>query len=113
MQERNKTRLRARLEDGTKKEIKTMPDTASKIALQKLRLKNCNLENNCIIQLKEVGSDKDKQLAYELQAERHSRILAMFRAKMQVKAQISAENGEVIRIGKPWWAFLATEPEEE
>jgi hypothetical protein len=111
-EERNRTRLRVRLEDGTKKEIKTMPDSASETALQKLRLKNCNLENNCIIELKEVGNNKDKQLAYELQAERHSRILGLFQAKMQVKAQVSAENGELIRIGKPWWAFLATESEE-
>jgi hypothetical protein len=31
---------------------------------------------------------------------------------MQVRAQVDAENGEVIRTNKPWWAFLASEPEE-
>ena len=112
VQERNRTRLRVRLENGTKKEIKIMPDTASERALERLRLKNCIEEQGCTIELKEVGSGKNKQLAYELQAERHARILGLFQAKMQVKAQVSAENGEVIRIGKPWWAFLATEPEE-
>ncbi|HJX51072.1 MAG TPA: hypothetical protein VJ438_06440 [Candidatus Nanoarchaeia archaeon] len=112
VQERNRTRLRAILGDGTKKEIKTMPDVASETALQKLNLKNCNLENNCNIQLKEVGSDKSKQIAYEVQAQRHSRILAIFKAKMQVKAQVDAETGELIIVKKPWWAFLATEPKE-
>jgi hypothetical protein len=31
---------------------------------------------------------------------------------MQVRAQVDAENGEVIRTGKPWWSFLATEVDE-
>jgi TolA-binding protein len=109
----NRTRLRTQLSNGQNAEIKIMPNTASERALERLRLKVCSEENNCTIELKEVGSGKDKQLAYELQAERHSRILGLFRAKMEVKAQISAENGEVIRIRKPWWAFLATEPAEE
>lgn len=108
----NRTRLRTQLSNGQNAEIKVMPNTASEKAIERLRLKNCNPENNCTIQLKEVGSGKDKQLAYELQAERHAKILGLFQAKMQIKAQISAENGEVIRVGKPWWAFLATEPEE-
>ena len=41
-----------------------------------------------------------------------ARILGIFQAKMQVQAQVDAENGEVIKVKKPWWAFLATEPLE-
>jgi hypothetical protein len=108
---RNKTRLRAKLSNGQTKEIKIMPDVASQRALERLRLRTCS-EENCTIELKEVEGKKDKQLAYELQAERHSRILGMFRKKMQVKAQVDAETGELIRVKKPWWAFLASEPEE-
>ena len=108
----NRTRLMTQLSNGRNAEIKVMPNTASERALERLRLKVCSSENNCVIELKEVGSTNDKQLAYELQAERHSRILGLFQAKMQVKSQVNAENGEVIRTGKPWWAFLATEPEE-
>lgn len=108
----NKTRLMIQLSNGKNTEIKIMPNTASERALERLRLKVCSFENNCVIELKEVGSDNDKQLAYELQVERHSRIMGLFPAKMQVKAQISAENGEVIRIEKPWWAFIATESAE-
>lgn len=110
--ENNKTKLKTKLSNGRDAEIKIMPSVAAEKALEKLRLKVCNSENNCIIELKEVGSAKDGQLAYELQVERHSRILAMFKAKMQVKAQVDAETGELIRVKKPWWAFLATEPSE-
>jgi len=104
----NETKLKAKMSDGTKKEIKVMPDVAAEKALERLKLKVCSEENSCVIHLKEVGN----KATYEIQAERHARILGLFQAKMQVKAQVSAENGEVIKIGKPWWAFLATEPEE-
>jgi len=36
----------------------------------------------------------------------------MFKTKMKVRAQVSAESGEVIRVHKPWWAFLASETDE-
>jgi len=104
----NKTKFKAMLSNGRKAEIKYMPDTAAERALNRLRLRVCSEDNNCSIELKEVGN----KLTYELQAERHARVLAMFRAKMQVKAEVDAETGELIRVKKPWWAFLAVEPEE-
>lgn len=107
----NKTRIKAKVSRGYI-EIKIMPDTASERALEKLKLKVCSIENNCTIVLKEVSQREGTQLAYELQAERHGRILGLFRTKMQVKAQIDAENGEIIMVKKPWWAFLASEAEE-
>lgn len=108
----NKTRLMTQLSNGKNAEIKVMPNTASERALERLRLKVCSSEAGCSIELKEVGTGDNKQLAYELQTERHSKVLGLFQAKMQVRAQVSAENGEVIGFEKPWWAFLATEPEE-
>jgi hypothetical protein len=106
-------KLHAKLSNGRNAEIKIMPDTASERALTRLRLKVCNETKNCTIELKQVGTGNQTRLAYEVQAERHSRILGLFQAKMQVRAQVDAENGEVISVGKPWWAFLATEPQEE
>ncbi len=105
-------KLMTKLSNGRNAEIKIMPDTASERALTRLRLKVCTEERNCTIELKQVGTGEQARLAYEVQAERHSRILGLFLAKMQVKAQVDAETGEVISTGKPWWAFLATEPEE-
>ncbi len=110
--ENNKTKLSVKLSNGRKAEIKIMPDVASERVLERLRLKFCSAENNCSIELKEVGSGNKTQLAYELQVERHSKLLWIFRKKMQVKAQINAETGDIIRIKKPWWAFLASEPKE-
>jgi len=111
--EGNKTKLYARMSNGQNVEIKIMPDTASETALERLRLKNCIAEEGCLIELKEVGNGNDTRLAYEIQIERHSRILGIFQAKMKIRTQVDAENGEIIDINKPWWAFIATEPAEE
>ncbi len=112
-QVQNKTKLYAGLSNGKNAEIKVMPNTASETALARLRLKVCSEENNCSIQLKEVGSGEQVKLAYELKTQRKARVFGLIAAKMQVKAQVSAENGEVLRVKKPWWAFLASEPAEE
>ena len=108
----NKTKLYAELSNGKNAEIKVMPNTASEKALERLRLKVCSEEQGCNIELKEVGSGEQTKLAYELKTQRQSKVFGLFKAKMQVQAQVDAENGEVIKVKKPWWAFLATEPEE-
>ena len=105
-------KLMARLSNGRDAEIKVMPSVASETALERLRIRNCTEENNCTIELKEFGQEDQARLAYEVQTERQSRIFGLFSARMQVRAQVDAENGELIGVGKPWWAFLATEPEE-
>jgi hypothetical protein len=104
----NKTKLSVKLSNGSKKELKTMPNEAEKVALERVKVQACNSENNCNLTLKE---EKEK-LKYELQLERHSRILAIFAKKMQVKTEIDTDTGEVTNVAKPWWAFLATEPRE-
>lgn len=106
-----KTKLKTKLKNGQEKEIKIMPDTASERALERLRLKICSEENNCTIQLKDVGSGETEKIQYEVQIERHSRILGIFQKKMQVSVDIDAETGET-NVHKPWWAFIATEPAE-
>jgi len=108
----NNTKLYAGLSNGKNAEIKVMPNTASEKALERLRLKVCSEENQCQIELKEVGSGEQTKLAYELKTQRQSKVFGLFKAKMQVQAQVDAENGEVIKVKKPWWAFLASEPTE-
>jgi len=105
----NKTKLVAKLSNGKGAEIKIMPDTASETAIIKLGIKVCNESNNCTIQLKEVPAGNNKTAAYEVQAERHYKLLALFRVKAENKAQVDATTGEVIIASKPWWAFLAKE----
>ncbi len=111
-QVQNKTKLMVKLSNGRNAEIKVMPDTASEKALERLRLKVCSSENNCSIELKEVGKREEVKAAYEVKIKKQSKFLGLIKTKMQVQAQVSAETGEVIRAKKPWWAFLATEPEE-
>jgi len=106
----NKTRLKTQLSNGKNAEIKVMPNTASERALERLRLKVCSSENNCSIELKEVGTGELAKLAYEVQAQKEARVFGLFKTKMQVQAQVDAETGEVIQAKKPWWSFLATEP---
>jgi len=108
----NRTRLKTMLSNGRNAEIKIMPNTASETALQRLRLKNC-VEEKCSIELKEVGQGEQTKLAYEMRTQRESRVFGLFKKRMQVQAQVDAETGEVIRVRKPWWAFLASESDEE
>lgn len=111
-QVQNKTKLYVALSNGQNAEIKVMPDTASETALNQLRVKVCSEENGCQLQFKEVGSGEQTKLAYELQAQKQAKVLGLFQAQMRVKAQIDAENGEVLKVVKPWWAFLASEEDE-
>ena len=107
-----KTKLHVSMSNGKNAEIKVMPNTASETALTRLRMKVCSEENNCTIELKEVGKGEQVKMAYEVKSERSSRVLGMFKAKMNVEAQVDAETGELVRTNKPWWAFLASEAEE-
>ena len=108
----NESRLEVKLSNGRTAEIKIMPSTASEIALTRLRIKVCNETNNCTIELKEVGNGDNGKVEYNVQIERHSKILGIFQKKMQVSAEVDAETGNVISEHKPWWAFIATEPAE-
>ncbi len=115
----NRTRLNVRLSNGLNSEIKIMPDVASETALERLRLKVCSSENNCSIELKEVAVERyennkyyQARVAYEVRAEKQSKIFGLFNKKMHVQAQVDAANGEVVALKKSWWAFLASEQEE-
>lgn len=87
------------LSNGRKAEIKIMPETASERAIQRLG------ELNFSVELKEVGNDK---VAYELESEKEGKVFGLFRAKGKVSALVNAETGEVEKVNKPWWAFLAS-----
>ena len=104
--------LRVSLSNGRNAELKVMPDTASNVALERLRLRVCTPERNCTMELKEVGQGNGTRLAYQMKAERSSRVFGLFRARMNVESEVDAETGELISVKKPWWAFLAREAEE-
>ncbi|GEM_PF-221940 len=109
-QVQNETKFYANLSNGRNAEIKIMPDTASQTALQRLKLRNCT--EDCSIELREANLGDQVRAVYEVQAQRNSKVFGIFSARMQVQAQVDAETGEIIRVNKPWWAFLAVETEE-
>ncbi|MCK5625087.1 hypothetical protein KAI04_04560 [Candidatus Pacearchaeota archaeon] len=109
----SKTQLFTKMSNGVEAEIKVMPNTASETALERLKLQTCSEENECQIELKEVGAGDKAQMAYELQTQREAKVLGLFKTQLRVTAQIDAETGEVIKVRKQWWAFLASEPAEE
>ncbi len=85
------------LSNGIKAEIKIMPSTASEKAIERLGELRFN------VTLKEIGNNKG---VYELTAEKEGKMLGLFKVKGKVSAQVDAETGEIIKIHKPWWAFL-------
>ena len=105
-------KLSTQLSNGKSVEIKVMPDAASEVAMNRLKLKTCSEDAGCSIELKEVGAGDKASLAYEVKTQRQSKILGLFGASMQVQAQVNAETGELLSVNKPWWAFLASESEE-
>ncbi len=108
----NRTKLYLGLSNGRNAELKIMPDVASRVALQRLRLKNCNESNNCTIELKEVGAGNRTSVVYALRTRRRAKFLGLFNVPMNVEVDVDVEDGEIVRVNKPWWAFLASEPEE-
>jgi len=102
--------IKAKLSNGRNAEVKFMPDRASAVAIERLGLKPC--DGNCTIKLREVSFKNELRAAYEVKTERAAKMFGLFRTRMQVSADVDAETGEVLNVHKPWWAFLASEPEE-
>ncbi len=95
------------MSNGENSCVKIMPDVAGEKAIDVLKLKKCHEddEGNCALVLKEVG----QKMAYEMQGEKQVRLFGFIKTRMEVRAQIDAENGEIIDVNKPWWTFLASE----
>jgi hypothetical protein len=110
-QEGTQTKTYATLSNGMNAEIKVMPDSASEKALEVLRAK-CE-ETGCEIELKEVGKGNETKAAYEVQAKKEVKVLGFIKSQMKVKAQVDAENGEVVKTKNAWWGFLAKKNIEE
>ncbi|VVB83024.1 Uncharacterised protein [uncultured archaeon] len=105
----NSTKFATNLSNGRHAEIKIMPSTASATAIARLKLVNCIASEGCTIELKEVGSQNQTKAVYEVKAQKNSKVLGVFNAKMDVQTQVDAETGDVVQTKKPWWAFLAVE----
>lgn len=99
--------VRAQLSNGRFAEIKVLPETASAVAQTEASAR-C-VENNCSLVLKEVGRGDDTRVAYQVRAEKDTRIIGLLKSRMKLSILVDAETGEVIEVNRPWWAFLASE----
>jgi hypothetical protein len=78
-----------------------MPDKASEIAIERLKT-NKGLD----IELKEVGEGNNLRVVYDVEGNRTTKLLGLFKVKAQLTARIDAETGEIIEFETPWWYFL-------
>lgn len=99
-------RLRAKLKNGNFTYIKIMPDTASKIAIERLKALNFT------IHLKEKIKDNIPGVVYNIEANKSGKFLGIFKLKMKASAEVDPETGEVISVNTPWWAFLVSQSDE-
>jgi len=106
-------KIKATLSNGKESLVKIMPSTASENAIKALRLHNCVEAEGCTIELKEVGNGNETKAAYEVKTQKEARVFGLFKAKMNVEAQIDAETGEVIQTKRPWWSRFAVEQDTE
>lgn len=80
------------------KEIKIMPSSISKKAINELELTKFDIE------LKEIGKP-----IYEVKGEKGVKLFGMFNVKMKITSEIDANTGIIETTKKPWWKFLAKE----
>ncbi|MBC8500408.1 MAG: hypothetical protein ISS25_03705 [Nanoarchaeota archaeon] len=87
--------------EGKEKPIKIMPKVAAERAISVLGEKYDKIE------LKDIGKP-----VYEASKEVRGKMFGLFPMKMQYRAQIDAESGDVV-VKKPWYHFLASPQGEE
>jgi len=96
-------KLKARLRNGNVTDIKIMPDTASEIALERLRALNFT------IQLRERLDNRNiPRVVYNIETNQNGRFLGVFKIALRANAEVDPETGELLEVNTPWWAFLVT-----
>jgi hypothetical protein len=43
-----------------------------------------------------------------IQSKQKKKLLWMFEVEVETKAEVNAQNGQIIKEEKPWWSFLLT-----
>ena len=105
--ENNETKIRLRLSNNETKELRVLPDRASEIAKERLKVRNLTR-----LELKEKIHNNIPAVVYNIEANKNGKFLGIFKFAMKVSTEVDPETGEVITTSKPWWAFLVSEPEE-
>lgn len=93
--------IEAKLKDGKHKKIKVLPDRASDIAKNRLRM----IFGNDSVEIREIEGGR---VVYHLEGNSTGKFLGIFKTHMKSDTDIDAETGNVIVVHRPWWAFLVS-----
>lgn len=63
--------------------------------------------------LEEHNMSLDEDGYYRVQSKKKARLFYLFPVREQIRTQIDAETGEIIKIRNPWWGFLANDVDDE
>ncbi len=83
--------------NNTNEEVKIMPDVASEIALNQLKLHNWTIE------LKDTGNNYTN---YIVEGKEDKKLFWIFPVEINAQIEINIEDGTVIIIRRSWWSFL-------
>jgi major membrane immunogen (membrane-anchored lipoprotein) len=97
-------KVKIKLKNGGKKELKVFPDEAALTAMDELGSEEIELK---------LTESSEGELEYEIKVEKEARVFGIFKAKMKIKGFINPDTGELIREKKAWWAFLASGEDDE
>jgi len=59
------------------------------------------------IRIEQENISLDEDGLYRVEAKKRSRLFYLFPIREKFKAEIDAENGEILKFRNPWWGFLA------
>ena len=96
------------LSNNERRELRVLPDQASDVARERLKLRNLTK-----IELREIRDRNIPRVVYHLEGDKPGRFLGIFKLAMKVSTEVDPETGEVIEVNRPWWAFLVNEEEDE
>jgi len=110
----NQSRIVARLSNGQNANVSILPDQALNATLARLRIRQQLVNNgtNVSIQLRERIHNNVPQVVYNVEANQTGRFLGIFKVALRSNTEINAENGNVVAVNQPWWAFLVSVPQD-
>ncbi|MDD3263846.1 MAG: hypothetical protein PHT94_03040 [Candidatus Nanoarchaeia archaeon] len=101
------TKVMLQLNNGRKAEIKIMPQTASQVALNRLKINAERFNQSMEIILKEVGNGNESRAVYNMKLDQEAKLFGFIKTKMNVEVDVDAQSSEIVSVKNPWWAFLA------
>ena len=94
--------------EGNKHKIKITPQEVKVLIRNRLRIRD---DSDLSFELKEKIHNNIPRVIYNIEAKEHGKFLGIFKIAARSITEIDAETGEVLKVRRPWWAFLVRIPE--